>query len=214
MKIRYLFPTCDKLKEIMGKSKFNVIIIEPSDIIVRGLSSLLGEAEQFRVVNTFFDVSKFQEHNSLKQVADIIVINPVLVSYGKRGAIRTLFPELKLVALLYSYVDRETLVQFDESIEVYDKPSKIIHKLEQMASNDDMAKVTSETGGLSDREKDILIAVAKGMINKEIADLYNISIHTVMAHRKNISRKTGIKSVSGFVVYALLNNYIEEHEVL
>lgn len=198
----------------MGKSKFNVIIIEPSDIIVRGLSSLLGEAEQFRVVNTFFDVSKFQEHNSLKQVADIIVINPVLVSYGKRGAIRTLFPELKLVALLYSYVDRETLVQFDESIEVYDKPSKIIHKLEQMASNDDMAKVTSETGGLSDREKDILIAVAKGMINKEIADLYNISIHTVMAHRKNISRKTGIKSVSGFVVYALLNNYIEEHEVL
>lgn len=198
----------------MGKSKFNVIIIEPSDIIVRGLSSLLGEAEQFRVVNTFFDVSKFQEHNSLKQVADIIVINPVLVSYGKRGAIRTLFPELKLVALLYSYVDRETLVQFDESIEVYDKPSKIIHKLEQMASNDDMAKVTSETGDLSDREKDILIAVAKGMINKEIAYLYNISIHTVMAHRKNISRKTGIKSVSGFVVYALLNNYIEEHEVL
>lgn len=214
MKIRYLFPTCDKLKEIMGKSKYNVIIIEPSDIIVRGLSSLLDEAEQLCVVDTFSDVSKFQEHNSPNQVADIIVINPALVSYGKRGAIRTLFSELKLVALLYSYVNRETLVQFDESIEVYDKPSKIIHKLEQMASSDDPAKATSEAGDLSDREKDILIAVAKGMINKEIADLYNISIHTVIAHRKNISRKTGIKSVSGFVVYALLNNYIEEHEVL
>lgn len=198
----------------MGKSKYNVIIIEPSDIIIRGLSSLLNEAGQFRVVNTFSDLSKFQEHNSLKQVADIIIINPVFVSYGKRGAIRTLFPELKLVALLYGYVDRETLIQFDESIEVYDKPSKIIHKLEQVAPNDDMAKSPSDAGDLSDREKDILIAVAKGMINKEIADLYNISIHTVMAHRKNISRKTGIKSVSGFVVYALLNNYIEEHDVL
>lgn len=198
----------------MGKSKYNVIIIEPSDIIVRGLSSLLDEAEQFRVVDTFPDISKFQEHNSPKQVADIMVINPVLVSYGKRGVIRTLFPELKLVALLYSYVDRETLVQFDESIEVYDKPSKIIHKLEQMASNDESMKSTAEAGDLSDREKEILVAVAKGMINKEIADLYNISIHTVMAHRKNISRKTGIKSVSGFVVYALLNNYIEEYEVL
>lgn len=198
----------------MGKSKYNVIIIEPSDIIVRGLSSLLDEAEQFRVVDTFPDISKFQEHNSPKQVADIVVINPALVSYGKRGVIRTLFPELKLVALLYSYVDRETLVQFDESIEVYDKPSKIIHKLEQMASNDESMKSTAEAGDLSDREKEILVAVAKGMINKEIADLHNISIHTVMAHRKNISRKTGIKSVSGFVVYALLNNYIEEYEVL
>lgn len=198
----------------MRKSKYNVIIIEPSDIIVRGLSSLLDEAEQFRVVDTFPDISKFQEHNSPKQVADIMVINPALVSYGKRGVIRTLFPELKLVALLYSYVDRETLVQFDESIEVYDKPSKIIHKLEQMASNDESMKSTAEAGDLSDREKEILVAVAKGMINKEIADLHNISIHTVMAHRKNISRKTGIKSVSGFVVYALLNNYIEEYEVL
>lgn len=198
----------------MRKSKYNVIIIEPSDIIVRGLSSLLDEAEQFRVVDTFPDISKFQEHNSPKQVADIVVINPALVSYGKRGVIRTLFPELKLVALLYSYVDRETLMQFDESIEVYDKPSKIIHKLEQMASNDESMKSTAEAGDLSDREKEILVAVAKGMINKEIADLHNISIHTVMAHRKNISRKTGIKSVSGFVVYALLNNYIEEYEVL
>lgn len=198
----------------MGKSKYNVIIIEPSDIIVRGLNSLLSETEQFRVVDTFSDVAKFQEQNSLKQATDIIIINPALVSYGKRGAIRTLFPELKLVALLYSYIDRETLVQFDESIEVYDKPSRIIHKLEQMASNDESSKSISEVGDLSDREKEILIAVAKGMMNKEIADMYNISIHTVMAHRKNISRKTGIKSVSGFVVYALLNNYIEEHEVI
>ncbi len=203
-----------KSNGIMKKSKYNVIIIEPSDIIVRGLSSLLAEAEQFRVIDTFADVTKFQNHNSMKQATDIIIINPALVSYGKRGVIRTLFPELKLVALLYSYVDRETLVQFDESIEVYDKPSKIIHKLEQMASNDESMKSTAEAGDLSDREKEILVAVAKGMINKEIADLYNISIHTVMAHRKNISRKTGIKSVSGFVVYALLNNYIEEYEVL
>ena len=50
-------------------------------------------------------------------------------------------------------------------------------------------------------------------MNKEIASEFNISIHTVISHRKNISRKTGIKSVSGFVVYALLNNLIEEYEI-
>ena len=71
----------------------------------------------------------------------------------------------------------------------------------------------SENGDLSEREKEILVAVVKGKMNKEIASEFNISIHTVISHRKNISRKTGIKSVSGFVVYALLNNLIEEYEI-
>ena len=65
----------------------------------------------------------------------------------------------------------------------------------------------------SDRENEILVAVARGMTNKEIADRYNISIHTVISHRKNIARKTGIKSVSGLTVYALLNNMIDQGDV-
>ena len=67
----------------------------------------------------------------------------------------------------------------------------------------------SEGEELSLREKEILICVAKGMLNKEIADLYNISIYTVITHRKNITRKTGIKTVAGLTVYALLNNLID-----
>ena len=62
---------------------------------------------------------------------------------------------------------------------------------------------------LSQREKEILVSVAKGMINKEIADQYNISIYTVITHRKNITRKTGIKTVAGLTVYALLNHLID-----
>ncbi len=62
---------------------------------------------------------------------------------------------------------------------------------------------------LSDREKEILVSVAHGMINKEIADKHNISINTVISHRKNISRKTGIKTVAGLTVYAILNNLID-----
>ena len=47
------------------------------------------------------------------------------------------------------------------------------------------------------------------MQNKEIADLYNISIYTVITHRKNITRKIGIKTIAGLTVYALLNNLID-----
>lgn len=66
---------------------------------------------------------------------------------------------------------------------------------------------------LSHREKEILVCVAKGMLNKEIADEMNISIHTVITHRKNITRKTGIKTVAGLTVYALLNNLIDINSV-
>ena len=66
-----------------------------------------------------------------------------------------------------------------------------------------------EEGALSAREKEILVCVARGMLNKEIADSLHISIHTVITHRKNITRKTGIKTVAGLTVYALLNHLLD-----
>ena len=75
------------------------------------------------------------------------------------------------------------------------------------------AKDSEDDGLLSPREKEILVCVAKGMLNKEIADENNISIHTVITHRKNITRKTGIKTVAGLTVYALLNNLIDINSV-
>ena len=47
-------------------------------------------------------------------------------------------------------------------------------------------------------------------MSKEIAEQLNISIHTVISHRKNITKKTGIKSVAGLAVYAMLNNLMSE----
>ncbi len=66
----------------------------------------------------------------------------------------------------------------------------------------------SAQDGLSARETDVLKLVATGLTNKEIADRLHISINTVLTHRKNISAKLGIKSVSGLSVYAMMNGYI------
>ena len=71
----------------------------------------------------------------------------------------------------------------------------------------------TEEDPLSQREKEILVCVAKGMLNKEIADCLHLSIHTVTTHRKNITRKTGIKTVAGLTVYALLNRLIDMNTV-
>ena len=66
---------------------------------------------------------------------------------------------------------------------------------------------------LSLREKEILVSVAQGLLNKEIADKHHISINTVITHRKNITRKTGIKTVPGLTVYAILNNLIDINSI-
>lgn len=70
-----------------------------------------------------------------------------------------------------------------------------------------------ENSELSDREKEVLVCVARGLINKEIADELNISVNTVITHRRNVTRKTGIRSIPGLTVYAILNNLIDIKEV-
>lgn len=66
---------------------------------------------------------------------------------------------------------------------------------------------------LSEREIDVLKAVATGYANKEIADKLFISINTVITHRKNITDKLGVKTIAGLTVYAIMNNLISPEDV-
>lgn len=61
---------------------------------------------------------------------------------------------------------------------------------------------------ISQREREVLRELACGKTNKEIADTLCISINTVITHRKNISGKLGIHSVSGLSLYAVMNGII------
>ncbi len=67
---------------------------------------------------------------------------------------------------------------------------------------------THSQSKLTQREIAVLKLVASGLTNKMIADNLNISINTVLTHRKNITAKLGIKSVSGLSVYAIMNGII------
>ncbi|MFO7879164.1 MAG: LuxR C-terminal-related transcriptional regulator [Bacteroidales bacterium] len=66
---------------------------------------------------------------------------------------------------------------------------------------------------LSQRETEILALVARGYANKEIADQLFISTHTVISHRKNITEKLGIKTISGLTVYAMINGIIDLSQI-
>lgn len=70
-----------------------------------------------------------------------------------------------------------------------------------------------ETEAISNREKEIIGLVAKGLSNKEIADRLFLSVHTVTTHRRNIASKLQIHSAAGLTIYAILHNIIDISEV-
>ncbi|MBQ8361146.1 MAG: helix-turn-helix transcriptional regulator [Bacteroidaceae bacterium] len=66
---------------------------------------------------------------------------------------------------------------------------------------------------LSPREIEVLVLLVQGLINKQIADRLNISLTTVISHRKNIIEKLGIRSLSGLTVYAVMNGLVEANQI-
>jgi len=72
---------------------------------------------------------------------------------------------------------------------------------------------TETVHDLSAREIEVLVLITRGFINKEIADRLNISLTTVISHRKNITEKLGIKSVSGLTIYAVMNGYVKADSI-
>lgn len=75
------------------------------------------------------------------------------------------------------------------------------------------AQPAADPNGLSPREIEVLVLIARGMINKEIAHHLCISLTTVISHRKNIMEKLNVHSVSGLTIYAVMNGYIEADRI-
>ncbi|MGN1211135.1 MAG: response regulator transcription factor [Candidatus Cryptobacteroides sp.] len=94
---------------------------------------------------------------------------------------------------------------------VEDLESRIRNGLEDV--NISSTSVSDRRDGLSQREKEILVCVAKGMSTKEIADFLYISVHTVTTHRRNISSKLQIHTPAGLTIYALVNNLLTMSEI-
>ncbi len=90
----------------------------------------------------------------------------------------------------------------------------VIEQLQQILATDNSSGLSGDTNkDLSMRETDVLQLIVKGITNKEIADKLNISLNTVLTHRKNITSKLGIKTVSGLTFYAIMNGIISGDEI-
>ena len=160
-----------------------------------------------------YDIDTFSRHHGQadKKLRELkLLIIKYLPSDG--------FHNNKLMAALHDIYANEEWLQHHSMVEDHIFVPAI-RKIEQHLKQSDVTKNISEMvfkGGagqnaeaLSDREKDVVVALVQGMANKEIADHLCISINTVITHRRNIARKLDIHSPAGLTIYAIVNGLVD-----
>jgi DNA-binding NarL/FixJ family response regulator len=196
----------------MAKKKYNILLIEPSEIVATGVAAIVNKSNEFKLTTILPDTDYLKQ---VRTAHDIIIINPTAATPVERQDIRTILDAgsgtTAIVALSYDNLHENELLRYDGSIGIHDTPERIYQKLHNAIK--ECSENKNEAGELSARERDILVSVAKGKTNKEIADRYNISIYTVISHRRNISRKLGINSIPGLTVYAIMNKLIDISDI-
>ncbi len=172
-----------------------IAIIGFDSLSANGIIKILAEIGDYacNVINN--EIDTFQTESYLLY----IVSSNILLSY-----LDFFLPKKNKVLLIISEVcliDKFPV----KTVSVNDGIEKIEMEIRNLLS---FADNISKQEQLSLRELDVLKEIAKGKINKEIADSLNISINTVITHRKNISSKLGIRTASGLSIYAIMNGII------
>lgn len=187
-----------------------VLIADQSCIISEGLTNLINsfnDIEWVRVVSIAEDCSEEVE----KHEPDLILINTSFLSNEQVNRLNEVKKEKAIVLHVFN-----TVLPFDapeSQLSILDSKTVLSQKLATAINKLKIIAKETEAEELSPREKAILKQVALGYTNKEIAEKSFISTHTVISHRKNITRKLGIKTVSGLTVYAILNNIIQMEDI-
>lgn len=193
-----------------------IAVAETSVIVRSGLTLALKRLPNLKI-QPIEILSVEALHDCLRtQYPDILVVNPVFGDYFDVSRFKEEMAgkKIRLVALVSSFVDTSLLTKYDESISIFDDLETISAKISKLW-NIELVNESEEDGQetLSQREKEIVICVVKGMTNKEMAESLFLSIHTVITHRRNISKKLQIHSAAGLTIYAIVNKLVALSDV-
>lgn len=186
------------------------IIIHPHEIIRKGLWAILRESFHFEFV-LLNSVEALKDYSGLKNLFLVVFLASELDSKNTKTQIHELLALDNTLQIIPMYLSSLECSPHEISIS-QDEPAFAITETVKKLFNK-QKPVQKSMSDLSEREKDVLAQVALGFTNKEIADKLFISIHTVISHRKNITEKLGIKSISGLTVYAILNKLIDTENI-
>ena len=190
-----------------------IIIVTDSYLLSTGLESLALEISGLLVDAVFPGSEKKLCVKIADRKPDYLIIDPCAAGLNLVKIINELHeePDLKLIGLVNSDTPANIASHFDFVLNIEGSKIELVEALKKAVGNIDSSQKSENA--LSKREIEILRELALGSTNQEIAHNLFLSVHTVTTHRKKITRKLGIKTVSGLTVYALINDIVDIREV-
>ncbi len=208
----------------MSDQTIRVLIVDDHPMVAEGIQSILESYDEIHVVGTLGSGQEAVE-KATDLAPDVILMDLNMPGLGGLSATEIILERLPQTRILIlsmhdspeyistalshgakGYVLKD--VQTEEIKQAIDAVMRGEQYLCTGASGSLQPKGESTREALTGREQTILLELAQGKSNKEVAQTLDISVRTVETHRKNIKRKLGISSTAGLTRYAL------EHGVL
>ncbi|SDW40582.1 response regulator transcription factor [Litoreibacter albidus] len=201
-----------------------VVIVDDHPMVADGISAILESYDDIDVVATLSNGQEIVDR--VKELSpDVILMDLNMPQLGGLSATEILLeqnPDTRILILSMHDAQEYVSTAMAHGARGYllkDVPTETIHDAIQTVMRGDTflcrgatASLAPTTGdgreSLTAREQTILLQLAQGKSNKEVAAELDISVHTVETHRKNVKRKLGISSTAGLTRYAM------EHGVL
>lgn len=185
-----------------------ILIISHSEILKIGMKCLI---EKLNGINSRIIMASHSitTEEITQESPDIILLDPIDAGRINTAEIKE-ETAVKIIALYHSAIPKDMLSRFDNSISIYDDIStisKVLEDVMQTENEEEDSKV------LSQREKEVIVGIVKGLSNKEIAAEINVSVNTVMTHRRNIASKLRIHSPAGLTIYAIVSKLVRLDEI-
>lgn len=192
-----------------------IAIAETSAIIRSGLAAVLKRLPNLHAQPVEIATPESLTHYMKMHTPDIVIANPTFGGWFDLTAFKTAHnkPGIKYIALVSTVIDPNALRAYDGHFSICDDTDTIAAQISHILHTEEEEDEPNGQDMLSQREKEIVTCVVKGMTNKAIADQLFLSVHTIITHRRNIARKLQIHSPAGLTIYAIVNKLVELDEI-
>ena len=192
-----------------------IVIAESSVIIRSGLAVVLRRLPNLSVQPVEIATPESLTHYMQMHTPDIVIANPNFGGWFDLTTFKAAHEKsgIRYMALISSVTDPNMLKAYDGHFSICDDLDTIAAQINQILHTEEPEEENGEQDVLSQREKEIVTCVVKGMTNKAIADKLFLSIHTIITHRRNIARKLQIHSPAGLTIYAIVNKFVALEDI-
>lgn len=190
-----------------------IALLLPTESLNLSFEEMIKHSEiQYPVITRISELESLSEQLSTLQ-PNLVITSPVIISDPLIPLLKAdaELTKTRFIAFCTNHFESAVISHYDAKITITDTKSDVLEVIKNTLEID---PERANEQVLTPRERDVVIAVVKGLTNKGIADELFLSTHTVISHRRNIAKKLNIHSPSGLTIYAIMNKLVELNDIM